>query len=375
MRKVKGMTKLKSVKKVKSIMDIDDDLALAMKKEVEEGEEVGNPDIHGASPGGDLPSSSEEEVISGEKTDGESETPGEVGPDVQAKIDRILKMFNASSLDDIIEVTPIKSIQEVDPDNLPIRHIPDDRGSVPFGSGEGSESVEEYVPSPGHYFGSGEGSESVDVPSPEHSSFIPARHHHMSSSGLALEKRRKEIKRGEEKLDFEVGELQRETDALDKERALQVILKKMLAVQEDKVAKLKELIEDHKEKEMSTHEAVKHLRHLVKQETHKIEDHLDALKNLADKVRGEEMVRLNRLAPSIGQRPMSGELSGESLEIDFGSNKLTSRPIKSANKIESMKKIKSMKNIKSITDLTEEQAERLKNWQMERKYNDQMPPA
>ena len=120
MRKVKGMTKLKSVKKVKSIMDIDDDLALAMKKEVEEGEEVGNPDVG--------PPSSEEEVISGEKTDGESETPGEVGPDVQAKIDRILKMFNASSLDDIIEVTPIKSIQEVDPDNLPIRHIPDDRG-------------------------------------------------------------------------------------------------------------------------------------------------------------------------------------------------------------------------------------------------------
>ena len=113
MRKVKGMTKLKSVKKVKSIMDIDDDLALKMKKEVEEG---------------DTPPSSEEEVISGEKTDGESETPGEVGPDVQAKIDRILKMFNASSLDDIIEVTPIKSIQEVDPDNLPIRHIPDDRG-------------------------------------------------------------------------------------------------------------------------------------------------------------------------------------------------------------------------------------------------------
>ena len=71
---------------------------------------------------------------------------------------------------------------------------------------------------------------------------------------------------------------------MDKERALQVILKKMLAVQEDKVAKLKELIEDHKEKEMSTHEAVKHLKQLVKQETHTIEDHLDALKNIADKV-------------------------------------------------------------------------------------------
>merc|ERR1719222_478188 len=208
MRKVKGMTKLKSVKKVKSIMDIDDDLALKMKKEVEEGDAPSSSEekrlVYRESPGEVGPSSSEEEVISGEKTDGESETPGEVGPDVQAMIDRILKMFNASSLDDIIEVTPIKFIQEVDPDNLPIRHIPDDRGSVPFGSGEGSESV--------------------DVPSPEHSSFIPPRHHHMSSSGLALEKENKEIKRGEEKLDFEAGELQRETDAMDKERALQVIL-------------------------------------------------------------------------------------------------------------------------------------------------------
>ena len=132
MRKVKGMTKLKSVKKVKSIMDIDDDLALKMKKEVEEGDTPSSSEekrlVYRESPGEVGPSSSEEEVISGEKTDGESETPGEVGPDVQAKIDRILKMFNASSLDDIIEVTPIKSIQEVDPDNLPIRHIPDDRG-------------------------------------------------------------------------------------------------------------------------------------------------------------------------------------------------------------------------------------------------------
>ena len=113
MRKVKGMTKLKSVKKIKNIIDIDDDLALKMKKEVEEG----------TSP------ESGEVVLGGEsEPHGEAEPHGEVGPDVQAKIDRILKMFNASSLDDIIEVTPIKSIQEVDPDELPIHNIPDDRG-------------------------------------------------------------------------------------------------------------------------------------------------------------------------------------------------------------------------------------------------------
>merc|ERR1719222_1609375 len=358
MRKVKGMTKLKSVKKVKSIMDIDDDLALAMKKEVEEGEEVGNPDIHGASPGGDLPSSSEEEVISGEKTDGEAEPHGEVGPDVQAKIDRILKMFNASSLDDIIEVTPIKSIQEVDPDELPIHNIPDDRGWAPVGSAEDGESVEEDAASPGH------------------SNFAP--YENGKPSGLALEKENYVIKHAEEKLNSEVGQLQTETAALGKERALQAILKKMLAVQVDKVAKLKELIEDHKEKELSTQEAVNHLRQLVKKETHKIEDHLEALKNIADKVRDEEMDRINRLSPLMSEEetmsgemsdelPLSGKLSGESPEIDFGLNELKiGRPIKSANRIKSMKKIKNMKKIKSITDLTEEQAERLKKWQRAR---------
>ena len=121
MKKVKAMKKLKSVKKIKNIIDIDDDLALKMKKEVEEGDRP-KPSHTGSHP---MLRESGEEVAS----DGEAEPhQGEVGPDVQAKIDRILKMFNASSLDDIIEVTPIKSIQEVDPDNLPIRHIPDDRG-------------------------------------------------------------------------------------------------------------------------------------------------------------------------------------------------------------------------------------------------------
>ena len=53
--------------------------------------------------------------------------------------------------------------------------------------------MEEYVPLPGHYFGSGEGSESVDedVPSPEHSSFIPARHHQTKMETVTAEDRLK----------------------------------------------------------------------------------------------------------------------------------------------------------------------------------------
>merc|ERR1719376_638327 len=173
-RKVKGMKKLKSVKKIKDIIDIDDDLALKMKKEVEEGGEY-----------------------EAQAQGGNYEAQEEVGADVQAKIDRILKMFNASSLDDIIEVTPIKSIQEVDPENLPMQevHIPDDRGYAP------AESEDEN-------------SEDIDT-----------------GMGLLLAKEHSVIKHLDDKLHSEVEELEKETGVLDKERALQQILKKMLAVQ------------------------------------------------------------------------------------------------------------------------------------------------
>ena len=159
---------------------------------------------------------------------------------------------------------------------------------------------------------------------------------------------------------IKVEELEKETGVLGKERALQGILKKMLIVQEDKVAKLKELIEDHKEKEISTQDTVTKLEQLVEEGKQKIKDHLDALKNIADKVRGEEMEKINRFDKTYTSYaesqmnqmnlPISGELSEESSEIDFDSNKLNiGRPIKSANRIKSMKKIKSVKKIKSIT--------------------------
>merc|ERR1712179_590330 len=119
----------------------------------------------------------------------------------------------------------------------------------------------------------------------------------------------------------------------------------------------------------------------VNDEKAMIEEHLDILKDIADKVRGEEIDRINRITDVESEIPISGEvyedeenpgevldeiedesLNGElSGEIDHGSNSLSiGQPIKSA------KKIKSMKKIKSITDLTDEQAARLKMWQEER---------
>ena len=126
-KKIKKMTKLKSVKKIKSIMDIDDDLALKMKKEVEEGKEAVEAEEADDEEWVEDESSLEDEAFGQAGQAGK----GEVGADVQAKIDRILKMFNASSLDDIIEVTPIGN-QEPSPALSHVGAIPDDRGGSSF---------------------------------------------------------------------------------------------------------------------------------------------------------------------------------------------------------------------------------------------------
>ena len=158
--------------------------------------------------------------------------------------------------------------------------------------------------------------------------------------------------------------MQKETGVLEKEQALQTILKKMLAVQEDKVAKLKELIADHHEKEISIVEAVDQLNQQIGEGKKEIENHLDSLKNIAEKVRSDEIAKINRFTDTFMDAgrslPESGEQAAEAelekykkedgSEVDFLSEIVgPDRPIKSADKIKSMRRIKSMKKIKSIT--------------------------
>ena len=73
----------------------------------------------------------------------------------------------------------------------------------------------------------------------------------------------------------------------------------MLATQEDKVANLKDLIEKHKKKEISTLETVKFLQAMVKNGAKNIEQHLDSLKDIADKVRTEELIRISDLTDNM----------------------------------------------------------------------------
>ena len=116
-KKVKSVKKVKKMKKIKQSVDIDEDLALKMKAEAESGKtnEAEAP---------------EEPVEAGE-TAAELQEPELIEPagetvtaDLQAKIDRVLKMFNASDLDDIVKVTPIESLEKL-PDN---GELPDTEG-------------------------------------------------------------------------------------------------------------------------------------------------------------------------------------------------------------------------------------------------------
>ena len=115
MRKVKEMKKLKSAQKIKSIIDIDDDLALKMKKEIEEGGE--------AEESGQGHAILSDESQLNKAGDGKGSIEGVPREKLLRQIDRILKMFNASSLDDIIALCGnpsrgrfTKAVFKLDPD-------------------------------------------------------------------------------------------------------------------------------------------------------------------------------------------------------------------------------------------------------------------
>lgn len=198
----------------------------------------------------------------------------------------------------------------------------------------------------------------------------------------------------EGKLQIEVEELGRDSDTVGREKSMQVVLAKMLAVQEDKVAKIKELMADHRAKELSANEVVSSLQKMVKVGKSEVMEHLDVLKNLADKVRNNEMDRINKYTDTVGNMPESidpGMFEGDLGDIDIGDppryrdergSQLSSLSSSSSSSrlklpfdegalglkhpINNARKIKKMRKILSITDLTDEQAQRLLKWQKKR---------
>lgn len=252
---------------------------------------------------------------------------------LENQVDRILKMFNATSLDDILSATPIQNER---PPSGPRPAEPEGTIKVPSG----------YHPSVGAVAGQAE-----------------------------LDRENMRVRDLEGGMEGKVNRLQRDAAELERAREMQEVLAKMLRVQLDKVDKIKELIEEYKAKEISLMQSVKGESEGIEEAKGNVLKHLDTLRLLANNVRDQEMERLNKYTNPILPQVLANYPESDRPPITAQANYLDKpnmeigeypRLFDKMTKINSMKKINSIKKIKSMTGLTNEQAKRLLGWQKER---------
>merc|ERR1712080_470069 len=171
---VKNVKPIKTMKRIKGIMPIDEDLALEMKHEVEAGTidddtspQIGNLDV--------------------------KEVNADSNSDLQAKVDRVLKMFNAKSLDDIIKVQPIKSMHKIESGGIYPENVSTDQEKR-----EEINYIENQKPQGG--------------------------------LALDLENENRNVKELEEDLQKNVEKLAEDSNLLEREKSVQSVLENMLAV-------------------------------------------------------------------------------------------------------------------------------------------------
>jgi len=324
---VESIKKIKDIKKVKNIMKIDEDLAEKIKKEVAEG--------------GSIP-----------ETDSEPGLNVEDDPDLVEKVKRVLKMFNASDLDDIVKVVPIKSMKKITPgmeDYVPIMDPSMDTGNE-------NEGPPEYEPN-------------FSLPESNYVPNIPIMSEKRYSGNFEAEN--EAIRVLEDKIDAISANLMTNQMQLQRERALQRVLERMFDYQKEKLRMIKEVMQDHMAKEMELARTGQGINEMLKSAEREKIRRLKNLQGLAERHIGE----IERDMPSAldfddGSKINPFEvnptltdpygLTGEGDVIKqqyIDSNKYDKLPLK---------KVKSIKKIKSILKLTPEQAERLKSWQLER---------
>jgi len=358
------MKKVKKMDKIKSSMDIDEDLALEMKREAE------------AAAGSAAYPSGKESVSDPYETEKDSK-PSSNG-DLQAQVDRILKMFNASSLDDIVEVKPITNIEKLDSDSdIGPSYKNSDIGSSYKGP---SSYLDDSREIPGSYL---DDLDSYSVPRSsgyeklnsgyEESELSPGSEYGLVSGDLGRENN--EVEKLELRLKKIINNIEKEEDLLKKEGNLIDVLRNMLAVQEDKIRKIKQLIEDHRNKHIDHKKNIRILYDDAGKVKELIREHLDKLKEVAANVRDNEIKKLESGPEYKVPREYGSKISAKSYKPSYDDNleesELTSSLYGSRGSVKlpphvKGQKIRSMRKIKSITDLTEEQALRLKKLQEER---------
>lgn len=373
---VERFHKIKSLKPIKKMTQIDADLADKMRKEVrgEVSEEVKEPYY-----------------------------PPQDDPDLAAKVSRVLKMFNASDLDDIIKVVPISSMRKIK------------SKTKVYSRGDNILEPEPIEPDAGLDSARGDNFPlSMEIINDDR---YGLSNHEPSGPGLNIKRY------GAEKIETENAALKGLDDEierisqtlvdnarlLDKERELQEVLNKMMNVQREKLMKIKEVMDDHRAKEMELSRKEVQINEMLKKAQQQKIHHLKELQNLAEKHINEIDAggKYNGGSYNSGNYN-SGSYNGGTyndgsyndggyndggynvrksykpgLKVVHGGNVPSDLYLdpeykyisKRGYDVMPVKKIKSIKKLKSVLKLTDEQAARLAQWQQARNVDPRYMPA
>jgi len=308
---VKAAQKLKNIKKVKSILRIDADLAKNMKDEIN-GVKKTDADY-------------EEENIVGRS---EKESRVMVDSSLIDQVERLKKMFNVESLDQIASASPLDKTAALDLDDDDADD--DDEDDDEDDDGEWKDET--------------------------------------------LARVNKDIRYIESQLSKTLKSLYVEKKKAEEDQKVAETLHKMLKENLNKVKKIKETFDEYKYKLETDDENIRELETMIKDlEMKKISD-LEMLEQFADNQK-------SRALYSISQKGSLSESNRETDSIERELKSLTENSLFSsqersspnidtidtnAHNIFPVKKIISMKKVKSLTKLTEDQANRLKEAQEER---------
>merc|ERR1712002_299503 len=321
-------------------------------------------------------------------------------PDLAAKVSRVLKMFNASDLDDIIKVVPISSMRKIKSKTRVHTGGDDILGVAPpnFDHDTGLDSTrEDNFP--------------IDMQIINEDRYGQSDH---EPSGLNIKRYGAEkIETENEALKGLDDEIERISQTLvdnarllDKERELQEVLAKMTNVQREKLMKIKEVMDDHRAKEMGLSRKEVKINDMLKRAQKQKIHHLKELQNLAEKHINEIDAGGNYNGGSYNDGGYNGGNYNGGIYNDGGYNGGNYNGGKRYNSeqkvvhggtrnvdsdlyldpeykyiskrgydVMPVKKIKSIKKLKSVLKLTEEQASRLAQWQQARNVDPRYMPA
>jgi len=336
---VKTIKKIKDLKKIKSMIPIDEDLALKMKNEIgladrsHSGKET--PEINDPAP--------KQTYIEAEED-----------RDLLTKVDRILRLFNVTDLDDITKVTPIDSITKVGSkaQDQELKDLLDMDISSYKKKEEGRLHFEPR--------------RVEELNSVDYGSLNPGGK--WSSYDHKFEKENEQIRRLDKEIEINEQMILHEKQEFKKEKDLLQILLKMLEMARNKVTMVEEVISEHKGKEFDVQKAVKKVQLFLKEAKVEKIAHLENLKSLAEEKKNEALSDMDYYEAKVD----IGKSVMDKLDVEVGDNaKINTVDTdqwvdRSLYKVFPLKSIKTMKKIQSMLELTPEQAEKLRRWQEER---------